>query len=64
MFAVKKSLRGAKRRFNAAAVRCIASHPLLGFILIFVGIPLLIPGAVLAGTAVAVLPLALACGWC
>lgn len=60
---ITNAVRRFEQRFDAKAERFIWHHPLLGFISIFVGMPLLVLVCVCISTIVIVLPIALIFGW-
>lgn len=63
MFSRKKRGSRLGKRFDAAMERFIFHHQVLGFLVMFVGLPLLTLAAVCICTTVLVLPVALAMGW-
>lgn len=60
---ITKSIRKAERWFDAKTERFVQRHPLLGFLLVFAGMPLFILACVCAGTAVLAVPMAWLFGW-
>ena len=60
---ITNAARRFELRFDAKAERFIWHHPLLGFISIFVGMPLLVLAFVCIGTIVVVFPMAWLLGW-
>lgn len=63
VMSITNAVRRFEQRFDAKAERFIWHHPLLGFISIFVGMPLLVLVCVCISTIVIVLPIALIFGW-
>ena len=57
------AVRGFEQRFDTNAERFIWHHPLLGFISIFVGMPLLVLACVCISTIVIAFPMAYILGW-
>lgn len=60
---ITNAARRFEQRFDAKAERFIWYHPLLGFISIFVGMPLLVLACVCIGTIVIGFPMAWLLGW-
>ena len=54
---ITNAVRRFEQRFDAKAERFIWHHPLLGFISIFVGVPLLVLACVCIGTMVIAFPM-------
>ena len=54
---ITNAVRRFEQRFDAKAERFIWHHPLLGFISIFVGVPLLVLACVCIGTIVNAFPM-------
>ena len=60
---ITNAARRFEQRFDAKAGRFIWHHPLLGFISIFVGMPLLVLACVCISTIVIAFPMAYILGW-
>lgn len=60
---ITNAARRFEQRFDAKAERFIWHHPLLGFISIFVGMPLLVLACVCISTIVIVFPMEWLLGW-
>ena len=60
---ITNAARRFEQRFDEKAERFIWHHPLLGFISIFVGMPLLVLVCVCISTIVVALPMAWLLGW-
>ena len=60
---VINAARRFEQRFDAKAERFIWHHPLLGFISIFVGMPLLVLAGVCISTIVIAFPMTYILGW-
>lgn len=63
MFAWKKRIAQVESQIDATMERFIFRHKVLGFLVVFIGMPLVTLAAVCACTTAIVLPLALALGW-
>lgn len=63
MFAQKRHVTRLEKWFDTSIEGLIACHQVLGFVTIFVGMPLLVLLAVCAGTTIVMLPLAWVFGW-
>ena len=63
MFAFMKRVSHFEHQFDASMEKFIFHHKFLGFLIIFVGMPLATLAAVCACTAVLALPLAFVFGW-
>lgn len=57
------SIHIAEAAFDAFAEHLFSHHPYLGFCAAFIGIPVIILGAVTMGTIVITLPLSFLFGW-
>ena len=60
---ITNAARRFEHRFDAKAERFIWHHPLLGFISMFVGMPLLVLACVCIGTIVIAFPMGWLLGW-
>lgn len=60
---IARTIRKYERRFDAKAEIFIWRHPLLGFFLIFVGMPLFVLFCVCVSTVVIAFPMAWLLGW-
>lgn len=60
---ITNAVRRFEQRFDAKAEHFIWHHPLLGFISIFVGVPLLVLACVCIGTMVIAFPMTGLLGW-
>ena len=57
------AIKRVEQKFDAATERFIWHHPLLGFISVFIGMPLLVLAGVCASTIMVAFPMALLLGW-
>lgn len=60
---IKKSIREFEYEFDLKAEQFLWKHPFLGFLSIFVGMPVLVLAGVCIGTAVIAFPMAWLFGW-
>lgn len=60
---IAKSLRRFEHEFDIRAEKLIWNHPFLGFLAIFVGMPILILVCVCVSTVVIAFPMAWLSGW-
>lgn len=58
-----RSIRSFEKRFDMGAQRFAHRHPVLGFLAMFVGVPVTVLLAVGIGTAAVVFPISLVMGW-
>lgn len=63
MSALIKRVSRIESRIDASIEKFVFRHRVLGFLLIFIGVPMATLAAVCAGTALITLPLALIFGW-
>lgn len=63
MFTQKRRMSRLEKWFDTSVEELIEYHQILGFLTIFVGMPLLVLIAVCAGTTIIMLPLAWMLGW-
>lgn len=58
-----KKLRRLEEAFDLKAARFVAAHPLAGFIIIFIGMPIFVLIAVGISTTIIMLPISWLLGW-
>ena len=63
MLTQKRRMSRLEKWFDTSIEELIAHHQILGFLIIFIGMPLLVLIAVCAGTTIVMLPLAWMFGW-
>ena len=63
MFALIKRFSCFEKHFDSAIEKFISHHRFLGFLLIFIGIPLITSAAVCLCTAIIAFPIAFVLGW-
>ena len=63
MDTLKRKFSRFENRFDTTAERFILHHPLLGLLVMFIGLPLLTLLAVVICTLAVMLPISLLCGW-
>lgn len=63
MFTQKRRMSRLEKWFDTSLEELIECHQILGFLTIFVGMPLFVLIAVCAGTTIIMLPLAWIFGW-
>lgn len=63
MFTWKKRMARIGKHFDTSVEKFLFHHQVLGFLMMFIGMPLITLAAVCACTTVLVLPMALAFGW-
>lgn len=57
------TVRQQKYKIDAAVSRFAQRHPVLGYLSVFIGAPLLTLLALFAASSIVMLPVALLCGW-
>lgn len=63
MTRILNSIHKAEQKFDHAAEHFFYRHPFLGYLIVFIGTPLIILAAVFLCTTILALPVAWASGW-
>jgi len=60
---IAKTVRRYERNFDRKAEQFLWHHPLLGFLAIFIGVPIFVLACVCIGTVILAFPMAWLLGW-